>query len=324
MFGFLRGRTGASVLRGMQKCGAIGVDTADDSVKMVQLCNAGKGVSLIAGGFKTPPPEVKPGTGTWQRWAIDAIRDLTAKHKFRGKDVIAAIPAKEVFIDHIKMPNIKDNNEEKLHKAIIAKIKQKLPFEAKDAMIKCIPAEEHNAMVVAADRKVIDRHLAIYENAGLHLKSIGVWPLALTNTYTKLFARRKVDTDSIVMLLEISTNCTNTVICRPESPLFACSISVGTKDLTKDKAVTKLVLELSACKRQFSSTYKKSRIERLIFISTQVELKEIYTKIAKQLEMPAQMGDYLAAVKIGDPRQADIVRGNGQVNWATAFGLSLS
>jgi hypothetical protein len=62
--------------------------------------------------------------------------------------------------------------------------------------------------------------------------------------------------------------------------------------------------------------------------------------IAKQLDIPAQVGDCLAAVKIiepsllgGKPKKNNddkesagtpIDRRNCEVNWATAFGLSLS
>jgi hypothetical protein len=37
---------------------------------------------------------------------------LTANGKFKGRDVIAAMPANEVFIDHMKMPKVKDGAED--------------------------------------------------------------------------------------------------------------------------------------------------------------------------------------------------------------------
>jgi len=83
--------------------------------------------------------------------------------------------------------------------------------------------------------------------------------------------------------------------------------------------------------------YPRAQIERLIFLSGQNVDKEMCVTIAKQLEIPAQMGDCLAAVKITDARRlggdrerdkgslgTPIDRRNCQVNWAIAFGLSLS
>jgi len=312
----------------------IGVDIGDNTIKMVQLGNNGKGISLIAGGSERRPDDVKPGSGNWQKWAIEAMRQLTTNGRFRGRDVIAVMPANEVFIDHVKTPKIKDatQNEkrgiwapgDKVGDAIFSKIKQKLPFEADDAMIKYIPAEADNVLVIALERRIIDRHLAMYEKANLQLKSIGIWPLALINSYTSFFGRRQSDTEAIVMLLEMNANCTEVVICRHKNPLFARSIPIGTKQLESDETISRLVMELSACRRHFSSMQRKAQIERLIFLSSQSGIKDICATTARQLEMPAQIANCLAAVQITDADRTGIDRRDCQVNWATAFGLSLS
>ncbi len=321
-------------MRLIAKCGPIGVDMGDDIVKVVQLENNGKGVSLVAGDSEERPADVKPGSGDWQRWAIEAVKKLTANGRFHGRDVIAAMPASEVFIDHIKMPGTSNAtksfseptniNDDKLADAVFPKIKQKLPFESDGALIKYITAEQDSVLVIATERKKINRHLAIYEQANLQVKSIGVWPVALTNSYTRFFGRRKADIEVIVMLLDIEPNRTNVVICRHENLLFARSIPVGTKQLESHEMAARLVLELTACKRQFSSMQKNAHVERLIFLSGQAGNRDICATIAKQLEIPAQTGDCLAAVKTADPCRLGIDRRGCQVNWATAFGLSLS
>ena len=313
---------------------SIGVDMGQDSLKLVQLGEDGGHISVIAGSSENRPKNVKPGSAGWQRWAIEAIRKLTANGRFRGREAIAALPASELFIDHIRMPKVDDD---KLSDAICSRIKQKLPFEPDDAMIKYIPTEGDNVLVMAAERKIIDRHLAVYEKAGLTIKSIGVWPVALTDSYTRFFARRKTDVEVVAMLLDIEANCTNVVICRHKTLLFARSIPIGANQLNGDEIVTRLVLELTSCRRHFASMHPKARIERLIFLSGQAVDKNVCTKIAKQLEMPAQMADCLAAVKMANPYRSGkgpkrpeeclglpIERRNCRVNWATAFGLSLS
>jgi len=325
---------------------SIGVDIGEDNLKLVQLGDNGKGISLIAGSSENLPKGMKPGSGQWQRWAIETIRQLSALGDFHGKEVIAAMPTRELFIDHIKMPKA-DNS--KLEDVIFSKIKQKLPFEPiqENTMIQYIQMEDDNVLVMATERKIIDRHLAIYEKASLAIKSMGVWPIALANCYTGFFGRRKSDLEAIVILVCIEANYTNVVICRHKNLLFARSISIGLSQLDNEKAVNRLVLELTACRRQFASMYPKAHIERLIFLSSRAVDKDLCVTIAKQLEIPAQMGDCLAAVEIADtcrlgpdsksdekatigkPRHSKglgkpIDRRNCQVNWATAFGLSLS
>ncbi|MHC4459171.1 MAG: pilus assembly protein PilM, partial [Planctomycetota bacterium] len=325
------------VLRNIAKYGPIGVDMGDDTLKVAQLGNNEKCVDLIAGGSENRPEDVEPGSGGWQRWAIEAIRRLIANGRFQGREVMAAVPASEVFIDHIKMPKIKDESPKakkgiwggapfaenrkleagldgRLQDAMFSEIRQKLPFEADDAVIKYIPTEEDNVLVIATEREKIDRHLAIYEKAHLQIKSIAVWPAALTNSYIKFFGRREVDIETVVMLLDVEANYTNVVICRHKNLLFARSIPVGAKQLDDEKMITRLVLELTGCKQHFGSMYRKARIERLIFLSGQAVDKDIYATIAKQLEMPAQMGDCLRAVEIADPCGSGIDRRGCQLS----------
>jgi Tfp pilus assembly PilM family ATPase len=311
----------------------IGVDVCNESLRLVQLENYGKAVLFVAGSDEKPPADITAGSSTWQRWAIEVLQKSIQKNGFQGKDIIAGIPADEIFIDHIKMPKASEN---KLQEVIFSKIKQKLPFDPvlENTMLKYLPTDQENIMVMAIERTIIDRHLAIYERAGLSIRSIGVWPMALVNCYTSFFGRRKSDLESIVMLVLIEQNHTNAVICRHKHLLFARSISMGFQQLIDEPAINQLVFELTACKRQFGSMHNNAQIERLIFLSSRAEDRNLCATIAKQMEMPAQIGDCLAAVKIpGSLRNTEyhtenpgnpIDRRNCQVNWATAFGMSLS
>jgi Tfp pilus assembly PilM family ATPase len=315
----------------------IGVDLGHGSLKLAQLGTKenGIGATLLAGNSKNTPIDMVAGSSAWQKWSIETIRLLTTYGSFQGKQVIAAMPTSDVFIDHMKMPKTKSGD---LHDAIFTKIKQKLPFESlqENTMMQYIPTEEDNVLVMATERRIIDRHLAIYEKAGLSIKSIGVWPTALTNCYVKFFGRRESDLTTVVMLICVEADCTNVVICRYANLLLARSLPIGAERLADEQAATRLVAELSACKRQFGLIYRDAQIERLIFLSGQSVCVDIYAKIAKQLEMPAQMGDCLAAVEIGkscklgrgdrDQEQSDdsVDRRDCHVNWAVSFGLSLS
>jgi Tfp pilus assembly PilM family ATPase len=326
---------------------SIGVDVGGDNLKIVQLADNGEGINLIDGGYENRPVSVQAGSIEWQRWAIEAIRQVTTSGKFCGRNIIAAIPANEVFIDHMRMPK---TNGAGPADAIFAKIKQKLPFEPirENTMLKYVQTEDNNVLVMATERKIIDRHLAIYEKTGLKIKSIGVWPIALTNSYTRFFGRRRTDLQAIVMLVCMEWNCTNVVICRHKNLLFARSVPIGAKQLNgqiypksdedssdAEKALTRLVFELTACKRQFLSMHRNAQIERLVFLSDEAMDKDICTAIAKHLEMPAQIGDCLAAVEITEPWRFGIdrrlsgsvetsVQKKEQINWTTVFGLSLS
>ena len=330
MLRFMKERTcsAAPILRSVAGLCPVGVDMGADNVTMAQLVDNDEGVTLMAGVCKQLPPYIKQGSVEWQRWAIDRLSEVTSEGRFRGKNVIAALPPEDLFIDHIRMPQIDakgDTKEAKasLEVAVTSKIKQKLPFESENAMIRYIPSEEDNALVIAAKRQIVDRHLAIYERAGLAIKSIGIWPLAMAKSYTRFFGRRQADMKAVVYLVDIQQSCTNVVICRHENVLLARSISMGANQLVGEDMISRFVLELDACRRHFASMYRKAQIERLVFLSGRAVEKDLCITIAKQLEMPAQVGDCLAAVNVDDHSGTGVDRRDCQVHWAVAFGLSL-
>lgn len=327
--------SGSGTLQRTHKHCAIGLDMEDNVLKMVQVENSDKGISLVAGGHESLPAYVKPDTVEWQKWAIEAIKNIMSKARFRGKDVIAAMPAGEMFIDHVKLPagenrqseNAPDDSAEEVPESLLGKIKPKMPFEITDAIIKCMPTEQDNAIVVAVEREKINRHLAIFEKAGVHIRSMGIWPMALKKTYTSLFGRRKDDRNVVIELVDIKTDCTNVAICRHENLLFAHSLPIGANqlDLGNEETITKLAGELSGCCRQLGSMQRNCQVERLIFLSGPTVDRRIYTSVAKQLEIPSQMGDVLKALQWLLPwDQVGIDRRVCKVNWAAACGLSLS
>jgi hypothetical protein len=314
----------------------IGIDISDDSLKIVQLENKGRNVGLIAGFSESRPEDIQAGGGNWQRWAIERIQQWTTVGNFQNKDVVAAMPTNAVFTELMKIPKV---NERELQNAIFSKVKTKLPFEPvqENIMLKYFPTIEDNILVIATERAVIEGHLAVYEKAGLAIKAMSVWPVALVNCYTRFFGRRQSDLDSVVILVDIENDCTNVVICRHKYLLFARTIHIGTAGGNDESEVTRLIMELISCKRQFTSMYNNFQIDRLIFMSSRAEDREICATLAKKLEMPAQVGDCLAAAETADPyrlsRDSRIykqIAGNpidkrhNQVNWAIAFGLSLS
>jgi hypothetical protein len=228
-----------------------------------------------------------------------------------------------MFIETIKMPKATDG---KLEDALFARVKGQMTLRCsrENALIRYISTDQDNVLVMVADRESINRHLAIYEKAGLTLKSMGAWPEALANCYVKFFGRRQNDLQAVVMLVNIEAACTNVVICRHTHLLFARSIPIGAHRLKHENAFNGLVLEITACRRDFVSMYRNVPLTRVIFMSGPAVETVVYSGIAKQLEVQAQIGDCMAAVEVAGPIEQGVDRRVCPVSWATAFGLSLS
>jgi len=302
-----------------QKSYPIGIDMAEDYIKLVQLNDTGKAVKLIAGEDNLRPGDIAAGSCQWQSWAIDKIKTSFTSQGFKGRNVVVSIPPGEVFIDHVKKPKC---SKDKLNETVLSKLKQKLPFDSADAIVKCVKTEQDNLIVYVTEHEKINRHLAMYEKSNLQVKSICIWPMALTNCYGRFFGRRQNDADSIVLLIDIGSKVTNVVISRHTNPLFARSILIGSEKFGSEDGVKRFVRELEACCQFFGSAYNQMTIERMIFLSGQTVDRDVCAIIAKHIDIPAQMGDCLGAVEISS--QSSIERRCNNNSWATAFGLSLS
>ena len=308
----------------------IGIDLGSSYLKMAQLGFDGRNFYLYAAGREEKPQDIELGSADWQKWAVVTAKKMINKGGFSGKQVMAAIPPGDLFIDQMKIPK---STGEKVEQAVLGKVKPKLPFEPKGAMVKYVIADETrnngemDVLVMAAERETINRHLAIYEKVRLEIRGMSVWPLAVTNSYVKFFGRRAEDIETVAMLVDIGAEHSNIVVCRHKNLLFARAISIGFKHLGDKKTGQKLMEEMDACSRYLESVSGRTHVQRLVFISGRSVDRNICEKVvefAEQMQIPAQIGDVLAAVEVRRGCRFDIERRGQQIDWATAFGLSLA
>lgn len=308
-----------------------GIDLNSDYLKVSQLGLKEKGLYLNAAAIEARPEDIKFGSGDWQRWVVGTAKTMFSRGGISGKGVVASIPSENIFIDHIKVKCAPTDSG--LENAVFEVITNKLPFNAAGAMVNYVVAgnsddgKETDVVVMAAEREIVNRQLAIYEKAGLEIKGISVWPLAMANSYVKFFGKRKTDVDTIAMLIDIDVNHSKIVITKQADLLFARMIPIGFKHLNSEEASTKFVAETEACCRYFETFSRGQQVGRLVFFSgcsVDDAICGRVCEIAERLQVPAQIGDVLAAVEIASSCDIAVDRRGCQIDWAIAFGLSLT
>ena len=297
----------------------IGIDLDHDGLRMAQLTAAGNEMTAVDCKWVLRPADIPPDSPQWQRWAIDAIGDARARSQFRGKDAVVALPANRLFVDVLKRPELPKGKRDD---GVFDKIKHRVPkgWTRDNTVIQCMPTEQDNTIVMAAERTILDRHLAIYERARLVVKSMAVWPVAMANCYARFFARRGADLHSVVMLLDIQSGCSNVVICRGENLLLARSIPLGARQVQTTSEAARLAWELAAVNKLLESVYRDVRIERVILLSGAAVDAEVCRTIGTELAVRVQLGDCQTALGIKTTSDDE---GEAQMNWTLAFGLSL-
>lgn len=308
----------------------IGIDVGRVNLKMAQLGLDKDDLYLYAAAAEQIPVDIEYGSVEWQRWVAASVKSMVSFGRFSSKEVIAAIPRDDVFIEQLR---IEVSGKDDIERDICAKMADKLPFDVSEAIVKNVATTTTSAngkaevLVMAAHRRNVDRHLAIYENAGLNVNGIGVWPIAMTDCYVRFFGRRTADFDTIAMLMSVENDYSNIVICKHKDILFARTVSIGFCHFGQTETVNRLISEIDACCRHLESFYTGSHVERLVFFSGRSVHERICEKIselAQRMQVPAQIGDVLAAVNVDQNCKEMVDRRGSQLDWSLAFGLSLA
>lgn len=309
----------------------VGVDLGSGYLRMAQLGTNGQGPFLVSAGLRAKPETIETRSPAWQRWAIEAIKDIWHEATFKGREVVTALPSDDLFIDPIKVPR---STLDRLSETALPKVQKRLPFNAADAIIQYIVIEQAEAkgpdadvLVIAAERETVNRYLAIYEKAGLNVAGISIWPSALIQSYYHFFCRRKNEQERIAILLDVGTNHTNVVICRGRELLFARVVSIGYAQLNEGQMIQRLLAEIDACIRYYEGLPGGSSIERMVFLAgsgAASGLCERIAELAQQMQVAAQIGDVLCAIEMNHGPECLVDRRNSRVDWAMAFGLSLN
>ncbi len=309
----------------------IGVDLGSGYLRIVQLGQNEQGLFLQSAALCANPKDTEFRSAGWQHWAAETTRDLVRENDFRGKSVVTAIPSDDLFIDPIRIPRsaLKQINE-----VLPQKLQKRLPFPVENALFQHVvidPGEKNDSdavdvLAISANREDINRHLAIFEKAGLEVAGISMWPTAMIKSFMSFFCRREAEEDTTAILINVGTNHTNVVITRGSNLLFARVMSIGYEQLEQGQMVQRLFSEIDACMQYFGDSAAAVPIGRIVFLAGTGASRTLCDKLAglaQKMQVAAQIGDVLSAVEINHSPECLIDRRNCKVDWATAFGLSL-
>ena len=308
----------------------IGIDITGTCIRAAQLKQSEGSVELVSADVKELPEAITPGSAEWQRWCIDAIKQMLNNGGFKGKGIIAGVNPDDIFIDQIR---VRKDKESSLDSIIRERMEKKLPFNINGAMLKYVStplvegSDEMEVSIMAIEKVKVERHLAIFESIKADLKGFNVWPMAIANSFATFYARRKADVDQVVMVIESFDDKTRVVISRHNKLLFARSINIGINHVNNDSDAKKFLAELTACVRYFDSSESTLRIKRVVFLAGAKASENEYVcgaiaDLARDFEIPAHIGDMMASVQVSGSDQS-IERRGSRHQWATAFGLTL-
>ncbi|MCP4709845.1 MAG: pilus assembly protein PilM [Planctomycetes bacterium] len=220
-----------------QKVYPIGVDLGSCSLKLVQLTRNGNGLSLVAAARADVPREIQDIPSERQEWYIDSFRELLASKPFKGRRVISCLAAREMLVQHLRVPKM---DEDHLEKALPWEAQGKVPFNINTARLHHIVAGEvydgaeckQEVILMAASATVVKQHLNLIERTKVQVDSINVEPLALVNCFLHLLEKDN-EQQKGTMLIDLGHSCSKVVITHGADIAFCRTIGIGAEQMVR-------------------------------------------------------------------------------------------
>jgi type IV pilus assembly protein PilM len=300
----------------------IGVDIGTRSVKLLQL-DADRGDVREAAHWELADPE-KATPEERDREVVAALLQARHGRNFRGREAVFSIGGRDLFAQNIRVAQAAGDD---LAKIVHFEAAGRLPFSSEEAEIRYIEAADvrqgetirREVILLACNRSVVQRILAIAEGAGLRPVAIDVEPTALLRSYSKQF-RRDEDQQARMLLANIGAAHTAIVIARGAGAMFVKHAEVGGRQM--DEAVAKhlkLSIDDATSLRRHNGDRRADQRDPEVARSVTEALRPPLEQLAAELSMSIR---YYSVTFRGQPLQR-IVLGGGEASqmiaeWLTA------
>lgn len=230
MFGFIKTIVAANA-------NPIGVDFGSDCLRMVQLQIADGEPRIVAAASADVPAHVRNDPAARASFFAETARDLLVQGKFKGRQAILALPAAQMYIQHLRIPKM---DEEAMKKALPWEARGKIPIDPSHALLRHTVAGEiyqdsepkDEVILMAAARETVNSLLAAAAKAKLDVLGMNVEPMAIVDCFNHIY-RRKVDQTSINLFVDIGFKSSRAIIAEGSKILFARSIPIGGEHLNR-------------------------------------------------------------------------------------------
>ena len=209
----------------------IGVDLGTSHLKMAQLQQVQQDFELLAAGSEEIPAELRSQESPRMDFIAQAIRRSLKSNSFQGRKCVLALPASQLFLQHLKMPRVPAAD---LDPMVRAELAGKFPYAVEDAVIGCVQAGEvfgegeprQEIIVAAAPRDVVEAYLEMAGKARLEVVAINVESCAIVECFGRLF-RRNADLARTILFIDLGVASTQVCLTQGEKLVFARNLRLG-------------------------------------------------------------------------------------------------
>lgn len=305
-----------------KRFGPIGIDLGSRSVKLIQFTADQKRlVDAVRWELPTLAEDAPPLERSQQ--IASAINQAREGRKFRGRDAVICLGARELFVQNIRVAK---GAGSELDRVVHQEAAGRLPFAIAEAEIRYLQAADvrqgdiakREVILLACHRPVLESTLQMIVGAGLRPVAVDVEPSALLRCYVKQF-RRDEDREQRAMFVHVGAANSVVVIARGAETMFVKYIDIGGR--TMDEAVVrhlKMGASDAAALRRHNGDRRSDQQDPEITRSVAEAVRPVIEKLAQELSLCAR---YHSVTFRGQPL-VRLVLGGGEASAAIVEALS--
>lgn len=214
----------------------IGIDFGSDSIKLLQVLSD-EPPRVVASACADIPADARKDAEARHRFVTTALRDLLRDAGFRGKRVVASIPAAHTYIQHVRLTRGEAGS---LEQQVEAELRGKLPLDPSMMVVRHVlvgdvfadGASKQELICLAASRDVVMRSVGMIRAAGYEIVGMHCEPMAILQSFSHLF-RRNIDGNRTTFFIDIGAATTKALIAHGPDLVFAKTIHVGGDDFAR-------------------------------------------------------------------------------------------
>ena len=214
--------------RGLQP---IGLDIGHNSIKMIQLATNGEHMSILAADKVRVDASIN-GDGEERRsFVISAIKQILAKGKFRGRNVVSCLPNDKLKITSLRLA---ETEPDEMERALRKEAGQRFGLDPDRDTINYLIAgnvqsgeiSKNELILFAASDETIRSHIAMLEEVQLRPVVIDTVPHALFRSFERS-RRREEDRERTDVFVDVGSQFTTVVFGRGGEISFTKQIPIG-------------------------------------------------------------------------------------------------
>ncbi len=213
----------------------VGVDIGTTSIKVCQLKESRRGLSLVRFGYAPLQPQVIVDGQVMDTGAvIETLQRLFRDNKIRQRDVAVSVSGQSVIIRKIAVPTMTD---EELDEQIQWEAEQHIPFDIKDVQIdhqilRRRPDDgQMDVLLVAAKRDQIDDYAQLARSAKLRPIVCDIDAFTVQNLFE---FSRGLNPDQTVALINVGASLSSLNIVTGGVSAFTREIANGGNSVTEE------------------------------------------------------------------------------------------